>query len=41
MKELKQTAALLGAVAVLAYLLFQAVWTALQPLFVALSGHAR
>jgi hypothetical protein len=38
MKELKESLIVLGAVATLAYLLVQAIWTALQPLVVALSG---
>ena len=35
---MKEILALLGAVAILAYMLFQALVTVLQPLFTALSG---
>ena len=36
---MKETLLVLGALAALAYLLFQALLTALQPLFAALSGN--
>ncbi len=38
---MKQTIALLGAVAMLAYLAAQAMLLALQPLFAAFSNHPR
>ncbi len=38
---MKQTIALLGAVAMLAYLFAQAMLLALQPLFAAFSNHPR
>ncbi len=38
---MKQAFALLGVVAMLAYLLAQAMLLALQPLFAAFSNHAR
>lgn len=37
---MKDVLVVLGALALLAYLLFQAILTALQPLLNALSGHA-
>jgi hypothetical protein len=38
---MKETLLALGAVAALAFLIVQAILTALQPLFAALSGHLR
>ena len=40
MNEMKEALALIGGVCVLAYVCVQALLSALQPLLVALSGHA-